>query len=388
VTLPDEVRDVRSLVADPKNRRTHPARNLDMVRDSLQSVGAARSIVIDEDDTILAGNGVTAAALAAGIKTVRIIEATGEELIAVRRRGLTPEQKRVLALYDNRTAELAEWNFEQLRADHDAGLDLRPFWTAQEETALLATNQKKVGKTDPDAVPAARATDITRGDLFQLGDHRLLCGSAESAADVGRVLAGERARVCLTDPPYGIGLHYAGEFEDTEAAVAQLATRWLPIARAHSETVVFSPGVTRQWLYPTPDWVLCWFYGGGQLRSPWGFNCWQPFLAYGADPSLARGRGCRPDAVDSNTPANAADVAHPCPKPILLWQWLLERLTFDPKALVLDVFVDSGTGIIAAEGLDRRCCAVELAPTYCQVAIDRWEAFTGSRAVKVGEVVP
>lgn len=133
----DARKPARELLADPVNRRLHPARNVEMMRDSLKSVGAARSIVIDEDDMILAGNGVTAAAVAAGIENVRIIESDGDELIAVRRRNLTPEQKRALALYDNRTAELAEWNPEQLEADHAAGLEFRPFWTAEEEAELL-----------------------------------------------------------------------------------------------------------------------------------------------------------------------------------------------------------------------------------------------------------
>src|SRR5207344_2987257 len=105
--------------------------------DALHHVGAARSIVIDEDNVILAGNGVTEAAVAAGITKVRVIEAAGDELIAVRRSNLTVEQKRALAIYDNRTGELATWHFEQLQADQDAGLSLRPFWTAEEEAALL-----------------------------------------------------------------------------------------------------------------------------------------------------------------------------------------------------------------------------------------------------------
>ena len=108
-----------------------------MVSSSLQEVGAARSIVIDEGDVILAGNGVTRAAIAAGIKNVRVIEADGTELIAVRRRGLTLEQKRQLSMYDNRTAELAAWDFGQLTADREAGLELRPFWTEAEELMLL-----------------------------------------------------------------------------------------------------------------------------------------------------------------------------------------------------------------------------------------------------------
>lgn len=120
------------LVADPANRRTHNARNLAMIGSALEQVGAARSIVIDEDDVILAGNGVTAAALAAGLTRVRVIDSAGDELIAVRRSGLSAEQKRALAIYDNRTAELAEWNAEQLRLDGAAGLTLEPWWTPEE----------------------------------------------------------------------------------------------------------------------------------------------------------------------------------------------------------------------------------------------------------------
>lgn len=164
--MSDDVRDVRTLVADPKNRRLRTPRNLDMVRESLQSVGAARSIVIDEDDLVLAGNGVAAAAAAAGITNVRIIESDGTELIAVRRRGLTAEQKRALALYDNRTAELAEWDFEQLADDKDAGLSLQPFWTEEEEAAMLSPD---IPSPEPQREPRTAEVMIeifcTRADL-------------------------------------------------------------------------------------------------------------------------------------------------------------------------------------------------------------------------------
>src|SRR5687768_9857621 len=109
-----QVGHIKDLIPDPANRRKHNPRNLGMVVDALHQVGAARSIVIDEDDVILAGNGVTEAAAEAGITRVRVIEADGQELIAVRRRGLTEAQKRALAIFDNRTAELAEWDAEQL----------------------------------------------------------------------------------------------------------------------------------------------------------------------------------------------------------------------------------------------------------------------------------
>jgi len=127
---------VAELIPDPENRRAHNARNLDMVAGALRHVGAARSIVIDEGNVVLAGNGVTAAAAAAGITRVRIIDAKGDELIAVRRSGLSADEKRALAMYDNRAAELAEWNPDQLRADLDAGLQLEPWFSAEELETL------------------------------------------------------------------------------------------------------------------------------------------------------------------------------------------------------------------------------------------------------------
>jgi ParB family chromosome partitioning protein len=130
---------IKDLVADPENRRKHNPRNLGMVVDALHQVGAARSIVIDEDNVILAGNGVTEAAAEAGITNVQVVEVDGTTLVAVRRRGLTVEQKRALAIYDNRTADLAEWNAEQLQADAIAGLPLHPWFTDEEAAKLLAS---------------------------------------------------------------------------------------------------------------------------------------------------------------------------------------------------------------------------------------------------------
>ena len=130
---------VSQLKPDPANRRRHTDRNLTMIADALRTVGAARSIVIDEDDQILAGNGVTQAAQAVGMNKLRIIETDGDEIIAVRRRGLSADAKRAIAIYDNRTAELSEWNPEQLTADAAAGLALLPFFNDAELKPFLDT---------------------------------------------------------------------------------------------------------------------------------------------------------------------------------------------------------------------------------------------------------
>lgn len=112
--MSDKVAHIGDLIPDSDNARAHTPRNVGLIVDSLHEVGAARSIVIDEDNKILAGNATIEAAGEAGIERVRIVDGDGEEIIAVRRRGLTEHQKRRLALYDNRTAELARWDAEML----------------------------------------------------------------------------------------------------------------------------------------------------------------------------------------------------------------------------------------------------------------------------------
>jgi ParB-like chromosome segregation protein Spo0J len=114
-----------------------------MLVESLEALGAARSIVIDEGNDILAGNGIVEAAAEAGITKVRVIDTDGHTLIAVRRSGLSAEDKRALALYDNRTPELAEWNPEQLAQDRRDGLSLQPWFEDKELKKILRDQTDK-----------------------------------------------------------------------------------------------------------------------------------------------------------------------------------------------------------------------------------------------------
>ena len=125
------------LTPDPRNARRHTDRNLTQIETALREVGAARSIVVDETGTILAGNATVQAAGQVGIAKVRIVETDGSELVAVRRIGLSPEQKRRLALFDNRTAELAEWDLGVL-ATLAEETDLSALWEHDELAAILA----------------------------------------------------------------------------------------------------------------------------------------------------------------------------------------------------------------------------------------------------------
>ena len=133
-----DITHIGELTPDPQNARKHNPRNVGTIADALNEVGAARSIVIDEDGVILAGNATVEAAAQAGIECVQVVEADGETIVAVRRTGLTDEQKRKLAYLDNRSAELADWDTEQLLIDLDSGFDFDGLFYEGELDELLA----------------------------------------------------------------------------------------------------------------------------------------------------------------------------------------------------------------------------------------------------------
>lgn len=148
------VEHLRDLVPDKHNARRHSPRNIGMIADALREVGAARSIVISEDNTILAGNGVVEAAAEAGIERVKVVEADGETIIAVRRTGLTAAQKTRLALFDNRASDLSDWDADVLAGLQDDGVDLSGLWGKDELAELLdAADDRLGGDADVDVIP-------------------------------------------------------------------------------------------------------------------------------------------------------------------------------------------------------------------------------------------
>jgi len=130
---------VSDLKLDSQNRRERTKRGGEMLVESLGALGAGRSIVIDENNEVLAGNGVLQAAAEVGITALHVVETDGRTLVAVRRVGLSADEKRALALYDNRTAELAKWVPDQLAEDKANGLALTPWFDDKEQAKLLKT---------------------------------------------------------------------------------------------------------------------------------------------------------------------------------------------------------------------------------------------------------
>jgi hypothetical protein len=133
-----DISHISQLRPDPRNPRRRTARSADRIAHSLQTLGLGRSIVIDEEGQIIAGNGVVEAAGQVGIEKVRVIEADGSEIIAVRRTNLTPEQKVQLSIADNRTGELSEWDDDVLAALKDEGFDTTDWFRPDELESLLA----------------------------------------------------------------------------------------------------------------------------------------------------------------------------------------------------------------------------------------------------------
>ena len=389
------------LKQDHKNARKRTETSASLLKESLQRYGPARSIVIDEDDRILAGNGTVEAAINLGIEGLRIIDATPDEIIAVRRTGLTEDQKVGLALADNRTADLAEWDAEmlqQLSKDHD----ISPWFDDGDVEALLEQVEQLdpvEGNTDPDEAPEPPAEPITKpGDLWILGNHRLLCGDSTDVLAVERLMDGKKADMVFTDPPYGVS--YEGGLQDTGNGLKSANRRKLmnddvdlyydavvianqfsagPVFMFHADTVPFG-------LYKGVEAV------GGEIvalliwRKPGGYGALGASYKPNHEPCLLwKPKGAKLNYVGPTTETRIWEIdkekqnkLHPTQKPVAV----PERAIANHKAqVVLDLFGGSGSTLIACERQHRHARLMELDPAYCDVIVKRWEDFTGNTAI-------
>ncbi|MGD8453638.1 MAG: ParB N-terminal domain-containing protein [Phycisphaerae bacterium] len=176
---------------------------VDAVAESIRRFGFRQPIVVDEAGVIVCGHTRWKAALKLGLTAVPVHVA----------RDLTPEQIRAYRIADNKTAELATWNLDLLPIElaelQGAGIDWSLLGFDADELAKLLGGDVKPGLTDPDEIPEPPDEPVTRpGDLWILGEHRLLCGDATRAGDVARLLDGASPLLMVTDPPYGVRLMY------------------------------------------------------------------------------------------------------------------------------------------------------------------------------------
>ena len=208
------------LTADTRNANKGTARGAAMIRESLKNYGAGRSILLDKHGAIIAGNKTAENAGALGHKDVIVVQTDGSQLVAVQRTDLDLKDPRArqLAIADNRAAKVSlEWDTEMLKALSDDGADLTAFWSGEELQKLFPTPKDLL--TDEDEVPPTPAEPTSKlGDLWILGDHRLLCGDATKWGDVERLMWGQKATLFATDPPYGVALRLEDNHEASNAA--------------------------------------------------------------------------------------------------------------------------------------------------------------------------
>ena len=385
---------ISDLKYDHKNARKRTDSSARLIQESLQRYGAARSIVIDEENRILAGNGTIEGAKALGLTKLKVIEAAGDEIIAVRRSGLSEDDKVGLAIADNRAAELSDWDAEmlqQLSEEHD----LEPWFEAEDLDELLKEAEQLEpveGNTDPDDVPEAPAEPTTKpGDLWILGNHRLLCGDSTDVLAVERLMDGKKADMVFTDPPYGMSYQSNMRTKSAKFAVIEnddkIITDWLPLATAFSTGFCFvwtTWKVLDQWLAVTKDFapltnMVVWDKGGGgigDLKKTY-LTDHEIALVFNRGAELT---GKRIGSVWDIGKDRAAEYVHPTQKPVALAEQALDTTT-KRGHIILDFFGGSGSTLIACERQHRHARLMELDPAYCDVIIKRWEDFTGNTAV-------
>jgi len=393
---------INDLQNDPKNARKRTDRSAKLIKQSLEQYGAARSIVIDENNRILAGNGTIAGAKAAGIKNLKIIESNGDEIIAVKRTGLSENEKIGLALADNRTSDLSEWDLnmlEELSQEHD----LEPWFDNDDLKELLGETEilPLKGLTDPDDVPEVPEEPITKlGDIWQLGNHKVLCGDSTDQNQLDPLMQNELANLWLTDPPYNV--NYEGktsdklkiqndqlnndEFRQFLASAYVVAHMYLNegasfyIWHADSEGYNFRGAAKdanlqiRQCLI----WVKSSMVMGRQdyhwQHEPCLYG-WKKGASHFWNADRKQTTVLKFDKPNRNK-------EHPTMKPVDLFQYQITNSS-KPNDIILDTFGGSGTTLIAAERIQRQARLVELDPKYCDVIVKRWEDFTGKTAKRV-----
>jgi len=381
--------DPSQLLANPRNWRRHPASQREALRGSLDTVGWVAQVMVNTTTGhVVDGHARVEEAISRREPTVPVLYVELSE----------QEEALVLATLDPIAAmALAEQSvLDELLASlsvDDAGLAAL--------LADLAGDLPKAGLTDPDEAPELPEEPYVQpGELWLLGDHRLLCGDSTKPDDVERLMEGETAEAMWTDPPYGVGyvgknrraLTIANDSATQGPAVFAAAARIAPLAPS-APFYVAVPAGPRQldFLLAVQEagWrlhqELVWVKSSIVLGHSDYHYAHEPIL-YGYTPGPGRpGRGAHLGSrwYGDNSASSvlqydkpSRNVRHPTMKPVGLVSECLANSTRSGD-LVYEPFAGSGSTLIAAETLGRRCYAVEIDPAYAQVTIERWAAFTG-----------
>ena len=396
---------ISDLQYDPRNARKRTIRSSAMIQSSLQEVGASRSIVIDEHNRILAGNGTIEAAGQIGIEKMIIVDADGETIVAVRRSGLTEDQKIKLALFDNRASDLSEWDADIL-AELGQEVDLSGLFTENELAVIPANNEsgegsgeeveEKVSALIDEAESGAIESRVSLGQIWKLGRHYIACGDSTDEGNVRKLLGDRLGDVGMVwaDPPF-----------NTKQQQGRTSSDWGIIENDNMSDAEFDGFVSKLFkvfaLMPeSPLYVCChwksypiFFKGRSKMNAliVWVKNNFGLGSGYRPQHEFICFWGHLESSSESNVWQIARDAAatykHPMQKPTEL----LEKALFNsskPDDLIFDPFLGSAPSIIAAQKMegDRAVFGFELSEAYCEVICRRFESLTGINAELVGNL--
>ena len=389
---------------DARNYRKHNDKNKELINKSLAECGAGRSILIDNDGEIIAGNGVYEQAQALNIP-VKVIETDGSELIAVKRTDLNTddEKRKRLAVMDNSSSDASEFDISLLQEDFEVpdlqemGIDIPDIEVEQNEVV-------------EDEVPEQVETRCKRGDIWQLGEHRLMCGDSTSVDDVDKLMNGEKADMLFTDPPYNVNIEQKKKKILHCNEYNRIQNDNLPMEefKAFLSDVFKNAYIS---LKETASYYVFSCQGGDQemmmmmMMREAGLPCRHQIIWVKDAPVFSMGRldydykhepilygwvkkhdfqrkGSQDKSVWEFK--RTENKLHPTMKPVELVANAILNSTKE-KEIVLDLFGGSGSTLIACEQTGRKNCSMELDEHYCDVIIQRWENLTGKTAELVKE---
>ena len=320
-----------------------------------------RPIVVNADMMVLGGNQRLKACREAGLKTVFIIKADE----------LTPEQQQEFIIKDN--SGFGEWDFEMLSLDFDP-IDLDE-WGVDLPEGFGEIEEEVSAEEDDYEIPDEIQTDIKYGDIFQIGEHRLMCGDSTKREDVEKLMDGEKADMVFTDPPYNVAFNgRSGKFDVIKND---------DLSEKDFEDLINGFVLTLKTLKPKNYYVWCnWkFYGilQGKLNFNacivWAKNVFGLGRGYRHQHEFCLFGGKLDDGINNETDLwqvkKDTNYQHPTQKPIELASRALQNHKQDK--MIVDLFLGSGSTMVACHQLNRKCYGLELDPKYCQVIIDRMQ---------------
>jgi DNA modification methylase len=312
-----------------------------------------RPIVVNSEMIVLGGNMRLKACKEAGLKEVWILKADE----------LTEEQQREFIVKDN--VGFGEWDWDVLANEwnnqqlEDWGLDLLPF----EEEDVLEAKEDDFDTTPPEIA------ETVLGDLYEIGEHRLLCGDSTDSNQVAKLMNGQKADMVFTDPPYGIGYEYNSHKDTKGEEYLKFCEEWFNVLQLNCELIIITTGWSYKkfWWNKEPSDELVWFdktkQSGGRsyhLRKT------EPIFIFG---KIKEKYTWDILEIQSNRGDGMREL-HTCPKPIALISDIIKPQTIN-NSIILDVFLGSGTTMLASHQLKRKCYGMELDPKYCDVIIKR-----------------